>query len=105
MAPHNIIDIFQGPGTDPHGWIMLQTLNVNLTLFVIPCKKVLYNTYFQCCTYYHLLRVFPSKFQLSMTIIYYKNVRMWNIPKVDELTIPWDYNIYRPCHVCASKCG
>ena len=22
-GPHNIIDIFQGHGTDPHGWIML----------------------------------------------------------------------------------
>ena len=63
-------------------------LNVNLTLFVIPCKFFMGIIDLQCCNYSHLLIDFPSKFQSSMTIFNYTSVRMQNIiPKVDELKV------------------
>ena len=47
----------------------------------------------QCCKYCHLLSVFMSKFQSSMTKIHYINVRIQNIPKVDEQKVNWDDDI------------
>jgi hypothetical protein len=33
-----------------------------------------------------------------MTVIHYINVRMQNIPKVDELKVNWEDNIFQPFH-------
>ena len=89
---------------------MSPTLNVNLTLFVIPCKKQLGIIDLQCCNYCHLLSDFSSKFQSSMTIIFHcKIVRMQNIPNfvsiignLDELKVSWDDSIVnlfmKKCH-------
>jgi hypothetical protein len=47
--------------------------------------KKLDNIDLQHCNCCHLLSGFPSKKLLSMMVIHYKNVRMQNVPKVDEL--------------------
>ena len=36
----------------------------------------------QCCNYNHLLSDFSSKFESSMTIFYYINVRVHNLPSL-----------------------
>jgi hypothetical protein len=47
--------------------VVSPTLNVNPTLFVIPCKFCFGITNLYCCNYYHLPNDFSSKFQSSMT--------------------------------------
>ena len=74
---------------------------MNLTLFVIPCKKDLGILGLQCCKNCHVLSDFSFKFPSSMTIFHNVNVRMQNIPKVDELKISWDDNI---CKLIQRKC-
>jgi hypothetical protein len=65
---------------------MRPTLNVNLTLSVIPCKTKLdiIDFYVVNC---HLLFDFSFKLQSSMTVVHYKDVRMQNISKMNELEI------------------
>ena len=52
--------------------LLSPTLNVNLTLFVIPCKLFWGITDLQCCNYCHLPSNFSSKLQSSMTIFHHK---------------------------------
>ena len=52
--------------------IVSPTLNVNPTLFVIPCVFLGGNIDLQCCSYYHLSSDFSFKFKSSMTIFHHK---------------------------------
>ena len=52
--------------------IVTPTLNVNPTLFAIPCKFFGGIVELQCCNYYHLPIGFPSKSESSMTIVHHK---------------------------------
>ena len=47
-------------------------LDVDPTLFVIPCKNIWGIIDLQCCNYYHLTSVFSFKFQSSMIILRHK---------------------------------
>ena len=80
---------------------MSLTINVNLTLFIIPCKTILGSIDLQCCNYPHLLSGILFKFQSSMTNFHYILVRMQNIPKVDKLEATWDENT---CKIIHKKC-
>ena len=68
------------------------------TLFVIPYQKKIGRHRLQQCNCCHLLSGFPSKFQSSMIVIHYKNVRTQNIPKVDELKVHWVDDICKLIH-------
>ena len=90
--------------------VVSPTLNVNPILFVIPCK---FFGGLQCCNYCHLLSDFSSKFQSSMTILYYINVRVYNIPTLFQwliqiskfetsiapsvFTSHWNWICFKPC--------
>ena len=60
--------------------VVLPTLNVNPTIFVIPCDTFEHYT-LQCCNYYHLLSNSSSNFPSSVTILNHISARMLNIPK------------------------
>ena len=62
---------------------MSPTLNVNPTLFVIPCKFVGGLWDIKYCNYYHLPSDFSSKFQSSMTIF----VNMFIRKAIQKVTI------------------
>ena len=49
----------------------------------------------QCCKYCHLLSDFSFEILIIHDNVHYIDVRMQNIPKVDELRINWDENIYK----------
>ena len=55
----------------------------------------------QCCNSYFFLSDFSFKFQSFMTLFHYKNARMENIPKMNELKISWNDNI---CSLIHEKC-
>jgi hypothetical protein len=78
--------------------VISPSLNVNLTLFVIICTNNLGIIDLQCCNYGHFLKDSPSKFYSFLTIIHYINVRMQNIPKVDESKVSLDDNICKAIH-------
>ena len=46
----------------------------------------------------HLLNNFPSRFQSFTTIFHYRNIRMQNVPKVDDLKGRWDVCICKLVH-------
>ena len=64
---------------------------------MVPCEGV-GQLGLQHCNLCNLLSGFPSKVQSFMTVIHSQNVRTHNIPKVDELNINWDDNIWRLIH-------
>ena len=60
--------------------VLNPTLNVNLTLFVIPCKRRVGLKRFTRLQFMSIFSRFPSNFQSSMTIFDCKGVRMQDIP-------------------------
>ena len=71
--------------------VVTPTLNVNLTLFVIPCRAFGGIIDLQYCSYCHLLSDFSSgKFQSSMTKFHHNIfVRMQNIPNFVPIARIW----------------
>ena len=51
----------------------------------------------QCCNHCHLLIDIPSKFQSSMTIFHYIDVKMQNIPDfiLHSRNVSWDDNYWK----------